>query len=102
MKGPIENKIITLYRKIISSLVCIEKRSKDNVIADKANIYLNDFINQYELYRNKKNINNFKFSYNLEDIINFCNECYSKVEIFDFAEDVEYGIKELLEVINKK
>ena len=34
-------------------------------------------------------------------LIDFCNECYSEVEIFDYAEDVEYGAKELAKEISK-
>lgn len=99
---PIENKIIDLYRKIICSLSCIENISNNNDIKIETHKYLVEFIRQYELYRNKNNINDIKFKYQSTDIIDFCNDCYNKVDIFDFAEDVEYGVKELMEVINKE
>ena len=40
-------------------------------------------------------------NYDISDLIDFCNECYSEVEIFDYAEDVEYGAKELAKEISK-
>ena len=32
------------------------------------------------------------------EVINFCNECYDDKDVFDYAEDVEYGLKELMEI----
>lgn len=98
----IEDKIINLYRKIICSLSCMEKKANNSDVTAKINEYLTDFINQYELYKNKRNINSIKFLYDIETLIDFCNECYENVDIFDYAEDVEYGIKELMEIINEE
>ena len=82
--------ILNLFRKIICSLVCIIKYTKNSELKSKAIKYLNDFLEQYELYNNKDkySLNNWK------EIINFCNECYSDKDIFGYAEDVEYGLRE--------
>ena len=90
--------ILNLFRKIICSLVCIIKYTKNSELKSKAIKYLNDFLEQYELYNNKD-----KYSLNnCYDIINFCNECYGDKDIFDYAEDVEYGLRELIEISNTK
>lgn len=91
-------KVLNLFRKIICSLVCIIKNTKNTELKNEAEKYLNIFLEQYELYNNtdKYSLNN------CEDIINFCNECYGDKDVFDYAEDVEYGLKELMEItINK-
>lgn len=89
--------ILNLYRKIICSFVCIMKNTKNHSLKIKASKYLDNFLKQYELYNNKGicTLNN------TEKIINFCNECYEDKDIFDYAEDIEYGLKELIEIINK-
>ena len=90
--------ILNLFRKIICSLVCIIKYTKNSELKSKAIKYLNDFLEQYELYNNKG-----KYSLsNWEEIINFCNECYGDKDVFDYAEDVEYGLRELIEITNAK
>ena len=90
--------ILNLYRKIICSLLCINKNTKNYNLKNKSSEYLNQFLNQYELYNNKGmySLNNF------EEIVNFCNECYDDKDIFDYAEDVEYGLKELMEITIKR
>lgn len=90
--------ILNLFRKIICSLVCIIKYTKNKELKSKAIKYLNDFLEQYELYNNK---GIYSLS-NWEEIIDFCNECYSDKDIFDYAEDVEYGLRELMEISNSK
>ena len=63
-------------------------------LKDKALKYLNEFLTQYEFYYNKG-----KYSLNnCMEVINFCNECYDDKDVFDYAEDVEYGLKELMEI----
>lgn len=90
--------ILNLFRKIICSLVCIIKYTNNAELKNVAIRYLNDFLEQYELYNNKD-----KYSLNnWEEIINFCNECYGDKDIFDYAEDVEYGLRELIEISNVK
>ncbi len=90
--------VLNLYRKIIISLLCINKNTKNYNLKNKSSEYLNRFLEQYELYNNKGeySLNNF------EEIINFCNECYDDKDIFDYAEDVEYGLKELIEITSKR
>lgn len=90
--------ILNLFRKIICSLVCIIKYTNNAELKSKAIKYLNDFLEQYELYNNK---GIYSLS-NWEEIIDFCNECYSDKDIFDYAEDVEYGLRELIEISNAK
>lgn len=90
-------KILNIYRKIICSLLCINKNTKNINIKNKSSEYLDIFLKQYEIYINKGNI----ILYNSEEIINFCNECYSDKDVFDYAEDVEYGIKEIIDIKNK-
>ncbi len=93
-----ENLIINLYRKIISSLTCIEKRTNNAAIKNKATIYLNKYIDYYEKYLNKKEFQIL----NISDLIDFCNKCYDDADVFDYAEDVEYGAKEFIkETYNK-
>ena len=88
-----DNKIktINLYRKIICSLACIEKKTKIQNTREKTLEFINDFIQKYDSYLNNSEI----IDYDAVDVINFCNNCYEEVEIFDYAEDVEYGVKEL-------
>lgn len=95
-------KVITLFRKIISSLACINKKSTDNQIKKKSEEYLSCFINKYENFMITKKLEDIMLYVDIKDIIDFCNECYEIVEIFDYAEDVEYGLKELVEVINNE
>lgn len=89
-----KDKIINLFRKIICSLLCINKNTKNTLLKVKSDEYLDQFLEEYKSYINKG-----KYSLiNYDEIINFCNECYEDKDIFDFAEDVEYGLSELVEV----
>ena len=87
-------KILNLFRKIIWSLLCIIKNTKNDNLKKESIYYLNYYLEQYELYNNK-----CIYSLdNLEKTINFCNQCYEDKDVFDYAEDVEYGLKELNEI----
>ena len=86
--------ILNLFRKIICSLLCIIKNTKNDGLITRASSYLDYFLNQYELYNNKS----IYYFDNIEEIIDFCNECYEDKDVFDYAEDVEYGVKELKEI----
>ena len=93
-----ENKntrMLKLFQKIICSLTCIEKITNNKDIKKTASIYLDDFIQIYIKFKANFNIN---FPFKEQEIIDFCNECYDKVDIFDLAEDLEYGLKELSEI----
>ena len=86
-----DSKILDLFRKIICSLLCITRHTKNDALKTKASYYLDYYLEQYELYNNK-----CIYSLdNLEKIIDFCNQCYEYKDVFDYAEDVEYGVKEL-------
>lgn len=93
-----ETKILGLFRKVICSLLCISTETKKTSLQEKANKYLYQFLNQYKVYFNKKTYS----LTNLNEIIMFCNECYEDKDTFDFAEDVEYGIQELIELAADK
>ena len=86
-----DTKILNLFRKIICSLLCIIKNTKSDNLKKESSYYLDYYLEQYELYNNK-----CIYSLdNLETIIDFCNQCYEDKDVFDYAEDVEYGVKEL-------
>lgn len=94
----LDSNILNLFRKIICSLLCINKIANNTYLKSKANTYLNEFVKQYESY-------NIHYTYSLnntEEVIEFCNECYEDKDIFDYAEDVEYGLKELMEITGGK
>ena len=90
-------KVISLYQKIICSLSCIEKITDDKSIQNQSNYFLNKLIPLYTNLILKKDINSINLNLNINEIVTFCNNCYDKLNIFDLAEDVEYGIKELVE-----
>lgn len=93
-----DTKILNLFRKIICSLLCIIKNTKSDNLKKESSYYLDYYLEQYELYNNK-----CIYSLdNLESVINFCNQCYEDKDVFDYAEDVEYGVKELNEITNFK
>lgn len=96
MKNKIE--IINLFRKVICSLTCIEQKTVNIKIKQEAMVFINEYIMQYENYLNEKTF----LDYDIVKLIDFCNNCYEDVKIFDFAEDVEYGAKELLVEIKKE
>ena len=85
-----DTKILNLFRKIICSLLCIIKNTKNAHLKKESAYYLK----QYELYNNKC----IYFLNNIEKVINFCNRRYEDKDVFDYAEDVEYGLKELNEI----
>ncbi len=89
-----DTKILDLFRKILCSLLCIIKNTKNDSLKKESIHYLDYYLEQYELYNNK-HIYSFD---DLEKVINFCNQCYEDKDIFDYAEDVEYGVRELNEI----
>lgn len=91
--------ILNLFRKIICSLLCISKNTTNNTLKEEATDFLNYYLSQYVLYNDNSS---YKIE-NVERIINFCNNCYEDKNVFDYAEDVEYGVIELYEItLNKK
>ncbi|MDD2181591.1 MAG: hypothetical protein PHW32_04400 [Bacilli bacterium] len=101
MKEKVNNfdEIVNLFRKIIASALCIEKKTVDEKIRQTSSEYLEDFINQYENYLMHKNIDKIDFKFSEKEIVDFANECYEKVDIFIFAEDLQFGFSELMERI---
>lgn len=91
--------ILTLFRKVISSLACIEKTTNDEYIKKVSKEYLSDIINQYDKYYFHQDVNKIEFKYSEKEIVDFSNECYEKVDIVKFAEDMEFGFNELIEKI---
>ena len=102
MENNIQEKFINLFRKIITSLVCIEEFSKNEEIKKHTNFYINKFISDYEKYKNTKDSFKIKLDFDGMELIDFCSECYSIVEVVDFTEDVQYGFEELVELVNKE
>ena len=90
--------ILNLFRKILSSLLCINMETSDESLKEKSLKYINEFENEYKSYYNFKKY----FIDNTIEIIDFCNECYQDKDVFDYAEDVEYGLRELINLSNKK
>lgn len=91
------NNILNLYRKIICSLLLISRNTSDSILSEKSLKYIDDYLKLYAQY-NDKGICSI---INYEEIIDYCNECYEDKDIFDYAEDVEYGLKELYEITIK-
>lgn len=89
--------ILNLYRKIICSLLCITNNTKNDYLKTKSTYYLEKYLELYESYNNKGlyELDNY------EEIIDFCNECYEDKYTFEYAEDLEYGLKEFNEITNK-
>ena len=67
-------------------------------LKEKSLKYINEFENEYKSYYNLKKY----FISNISEIVDFCNECYEDKDVFDYAEDVEYGLRELVNLSNKK
>lgn len=93
---------IHLFYKIIASLYCIEKITSDNVIREQARVFNQNIIEQYQKYIIKKSINTLEFKYSENEITAFSNECYEKIDIIEFAEDLEFGFSDLMKNILKE
>ena len=81
--------IIDLFRKVITSLACIANVSSNIDIVNEANNYILDFINQYNKYLVNTNKKNIVFKYTEDDI----------VDLILFAEDLQFGIIDLIKLI---
>ena len=99
-----EEKIILAFRKTITSLTCIEKITHNSTIKSEADKYVFDLVKQYYNYLNTKNIQNIKFKYSEADIIDFSYRCIENDDddLVWLAEDVQFGIIELIKAINNK
>lgn len=91
---------INLFRKVISSLSCIKYLTKNEMIKSNSEIYLQEMIVIFSDYREGKleidKIHELRIT-----LDTFCNECYEESDIFDYAEELQYGFVELLENLNR-
>lgn len=93
--------VINLFRKIITSLSCIEKLSTDENMRNEANLYLVNLTSQYKEYINTHSIKNIKFKYTEEDLIDFSYRCIDdrKNDFVRLGEDIQYGFAKLLKLL---
>lgn len=93
--------IINLFRKVITSLLCIEKTTTDENLKNEANKYIIDLINQYEKIIESSDIKSIKFKYTEEDLIDFSYRCieHKEDDLVRFGEDVQFGIIELTKLL---
>lgn len=92
------NEILNLFRKILCSFLCINLETTNECLREKSLKFIKEFEREYNKYYNFKEYS----IVNIKEVIDFCNECYEEKEVFDYAEDVEYGLKELINLSNKK
>ena len=93
------NKICDLFRKVITSLICIQYKLNDEIKKQEIQLILNDLIEQYNIYILKLDSNLIGFKYSEKDIVDLANCFYDNVDVFNFAEDLEFGFSELIECI---
>lgn len=95
--------IISLFRKTIASLSCIEKTTTDEKLKNEAIRYLLDLITQYRSIVETNDISNIHLKYTEEDIIDFSYRCIESKEsdLVKFGEDIQFGIIEIIKFLNK-
>lgn len=91
-----------LFTKIVCSLTCMKLKTKNINTKKECDKFVDDFVNQYEIYKLKRDMLLIGFKYSEKDIVDFCNECYEDADIFVYAEDLEYSFKDLLKNIFKE
>lgn len=96
------DKNINLFYKVISSLSCIEKITDNDTVKNESKKFNKDIIEQYQNYLKNKDVNKLNFNYSEKDITLFSNDCYDKVDIVEFAEDLEFGFRDLIKNILKE
>lgn len=99
--GAMNLEVINLFRKIITSLSCIEKTTTDENLKNEATEYIIDLINQYKMIIESNDIKNIKFKYAEEDLIDFSYRCieYKESDLVKLGEDIQFGIIELTKII---
>jgi len=93
------NKICELFRKVITSLLCIQTKINDEVKKQEIQSILNDLIEQYNIYILKLDSTLIGFKKSEKEIVDLANYFYDNVDVFNFAEDLEFGFSELIECI---
>ena len=85
-------RICDLFRKVITSLVCIEYKISNESIKEEIKPILEDFVNQYELYSVKSNSNLIGFKYSEKQITEFANNLYDNIDICINISGIHRGI----------
>jgi len=93
------NRICELFRKVITSLLCIQNKINDEVKKQEIQSILNDLIEQYNIYILKLDSTLIGFKKSEKEIVDLANYFYDNVDVFNFAEDLEFGFSELIEFI---
>lgn len=93
------SEICNLFRKVITALVCIEYNCSDKDVVKETKCFLKNFIKQYEIYSLKLNSNLIDFKYSEKDVVEFACSLYDNVDVFRFAEELEFGFSELVKNI---
>lgn len=93
------NKICALFRKVITSLLCIQTKINDELKKQEIQSILNDLIEQYDIYILKLDSTLIGFKNSEKEIVDLANYFYEDVDVFNFAEDLEFGFSELIECI---
>ena len=93
--------IIILFRKLITSLSCIEKLAKDIELKEEATNYILDLIDQYNKIIKTSEIKSISFKYSEEDLIDFSYRCIENKEndFVRLGEDIQFGIIELTKLL---
>lgn len=93
--------IIILFRKLITSLSCIEKIAKDIELKEEATKYILDLIDKYNKIIETKEIKTINFKYSEEDLIDFSYRCIENKEndFVRLGEDIQFGIIELTKLL---
>ena len=93
--------VVNLFRKIITSLSCVEKIITDENLKNEACEYLMDLINQYKKIIESDDIKGIKFKYTEEDLIDFSYRCIENKEddFVKLGEDIQFGIIELTKLL---
>lgn len=98
------SEILSLFRKIICSLSCIERMATCKQLKSEAVLYLDDYINNYYKFLESSRLDKLSFKYNFEDIDDFSYRCieYKNDDLIKLAEDLQYGAMYLKNTLDGK
>ena len=90
-----------LFRKIITSLVCIKLLTKSDIIKKEAQKYLIEVTQAYNVFVQSKNLSKINIKYLQQDIDAFSYECINDKtsDLVLHGEDLKYGFDELCKII---